>query len=471
MDQGIFMRYMYLAGALALAAPSAAMAACAPSRLPPVGSTRSEIVKAVLPAIVQVQARFGPDTNESYEEALGDALRETQASNRQSLGSGFIISGDGFVVTNEHVVAQATQITVRLADGSIRGATLVGSDERTDIALLRIEALASCYPALTWGDSDKIRAGEDITAVGSPFGLGGSVSAGIISGRGRTIGPGPYHDFLQIDAAINQGNSGGPLLDTGGRVVGINTAILAPSGGNIGIGFALPAEMAQRVIVELQTQGKVSRTQLGLAVENLTGDIAEALGLSSGNGVLVTGVEPGSPAERAGLRASDVVLSVDGHAVSSLGALSAEVATFGANRSVQFDLWRNGSPLTLQLLPIAKPDAADRANKLAAEAPSGSFIAISGLQLTGTTRNLNEVAGQNELAQGLIVVAVAPGSPGEARGIAVGDIIVAVGGQQLTSPQQFSEAVSAARTLGRRNLLITVLHGRNMVWLALPADP
>lgn len=471
MDQGMFMRYMYLAGALALAAPSAAMAACAPSRLPPAGSTRSEIVKAVLPAIVQVQARFGPDTNESYEEALGDALRETQASNRQSLGSGFIISGDGLVVTNEHVVAQATQITVRLADGSIRGATLVGSDERTDIALLRIEALASCYPALTWGDSDKIRAGEDITAVGSPFGLGGSVSAGIISGRGRTIGPGPYHDFLQIDAAINQGNSGGPLLDTGGRVVGINTAILAPSGGNIGIGFALPAEMAQRVIVELQTQGKVSRTQLGLAVENLTGDIAEALGLSSGNGVLVTGVEPGSPAERAGLRASDVVLSVDGHAVSSLGALSAEVATFGANRSVQFDLWRNGSPLTLQLLPIAKPDAADRANKLAAEAPSGSFIAISGLQLTGTTRNLNEVAGQNELAQGLIVVAVAPGSPGEARGIAVGDIIVAVGGQQLTSPQQFSEAVSAARTLGRRNLLITVLHGRNMVWLALPADP
>lgn len=465
------MRYMYLAGALALAAPSAAMAACAPSRLPPVGSTRSEIVKAVLPAIVQVQARFGPDTNESYEEALGDALRETQASNRQSLGSGFIISGDGFVVTNEHVVAQATQITVRLADGSIRGATLVGSDERTDIALLRIEALASCYPALTWGDSDKIRAGEDITAVGSPFGLGGSVSAGIISGRGRTIGPGPYHDFLQIDAAINQGNSGGPLLDTGGRVVGINTAILAPSGGNIGIGFALPAEMAQRVIVELQTQGKVSRTQLGLAVENLTGDIAEALGLSSGNGVLVTGVEPGSPAERAGLRASDVVLSVDGHAVSSLGALSAEVATFGANRSVQFDLWRNGSPLTLQLLPIAKPDAADRANKLAAEAPSGSFIAISGLQLTGTTRNLNEVAGLNELAQGLIVVAVAPGSPGEARGMAVGDIIVAVGGQQLTSPQQFSEAVSAARTLSRRNLLITVLHGRNLVWLALPADP
>lgn len=465
------MRHLCFSAALYLMVPSTAMAACAPSQLPPQGSSRSEIVMAVLPAVVQVQARFGPDTNESYEEALGDALRQTQASNRQSLGSGFIVSGDGLVVTNEHVVAQATQITVRLADGSIRGATLVGSDERTDIALLRIEALASCYPALTWGDSDKIRAGEDITAVGSPFGLGGSVSAGIISGRGRTIGPGPYHDFLQIDAAINQGNSGGPLLDTGGRVVGINTAILAPSGGNIGIGFALPSEMAQRVIAELQSQGKVSRTQLGLAVESLTGDIAEALGLSSASGVLVTGVEPGSPAERAGLRASDVVLSVDGHTVSSLGALSAEVATFGANRSVQFDLWRDGRSLTLQLLPVSKPDAADRANKLAGEAPSDSFIAISGLQLTPTTKSLNEVAGQNELAQGLIAVAVAPGSPGEARGMAVGDIIVAVGGKQLVSPQQFSEAVNAARTLGRRNLLITVLHGRNIVWLALPIEP
>ncbi len=465
------MRYLCFVGVLSLMVPSAAMAACAPLRLPPAGSLRSEIVTAVLPAVVQVQARFAPDTNESFEEALGDAMRQTQASNRQSLGSGFIVSGEGLVVTNEHVVAQATQITVRLADGSIRGATLVGSDERTDIALLRMEALARCYPALTWGDSEKIRVGEDITAVGSPFGLGGSVSAGIISGRGRTVGAGPYHDFLQIDAAINQGNSGGPLLDIGGRVVGVNTAILAPAGGNIGIGFALPAAITQRVIAELKAQGKVSRTQLGLSVESLTGDVGEALGLSSGNGVLVTGVEQGSPAERAGIRVSDVVLSVDGRAVNDLGALSAEVSTFGANRGVQFDLWRDGRPLALQLLPMSKPDATDRAKELAGKASLGSFLSISGLQLTGTTRSMNEVAGQSELAGGLIVVTVAPGSPGEARGIAVGDIIVAVGGQQLVSTQQFSEAASAASARGRRNLLITVLHGRNIVWMALPIDP
>jgi serine protease Do len=465
------MARLLFAGFIALITPVAAMAVCAPLKLPPEGSRRSDIVTAVMPAVVQVQARFGPDTNESYEEALGDAMRETQASTRQSLGSGFIVSGDGLVVTNEHVVAQAKQITVRLADGSLRGATLVGSDERTDIALLRMEALARCYPALSWADSDKIRVGEDITAVGSPFGLGGSVSAGIISGRGRTLGNGPYHDFLQIDAAINQGNSGGPLLDTGGRVVGINTAILAPAGGNIGIGFSLPAAMAQRVIAELLVQGKVSRTQLGLSVESLTGDIAEALGLSSSNGVLVIGVEPGSPADRVGIAASDVVLSVDGRAVTGMGALSAEVATFEAGRAVQLQLWRNGKPLTLELLPVAKPDAAVRAMELVSEATPDSFVSLSGLRLAGTTQSMNEVAGQTGSAEGLIVVEVAPNSPGAARGIAAGDIITGLAGKPLASTVQFTDAIADTRAAGRRNILITLLHGKNTVWMALPIDP
>jgi serine protease Do len=226
--------------------------------------------------------------------------------------------------------------------------------------------------------------------------------------------------------------------------------------------------MAQRVIAELQSHGKISRTQLGLSVESLTGDIAEALGLSSSNGVLVTGVEPGSPAERAGLLASDVVLSVDRRAVNSLGALSAEVATFEANRGVQFDLWRDGQPLSVQLLPVLKPDATVRAKELAGEASADTLFSISGLQLTGTTKSLNEVAGQNAFAGGMIVVAVTPGSPGSARGIAIGDIIVAIGGRPLLSAQQFSDAVTAARNTGRRNMLITVVHGRNTVWMALP---
>ena len=461
---------LLVAGMITLLTPVAAFAACEPLKLPPAGSKRSDMVAAVMPAVVQVEARFGPDTNESYEDALGDAMRETQASKKLSQGSGFIVSGEGLVVTNEHVVAQATQITLRLPDGSTRGASLVGSDERTDVALLRMEALARCYPALTWGNSEKARVGEDITAVGSPFGLGGSVSAGIISGRGRAVGDGPYHDFLQIDAAINHGNSGGPLLDTSGRVVGINTAILAPEGGNIGIGFSLPSAMAQRVVAELLAQGKVSRTQLGLSVQVLTGDVANALGLPSNEGVLVTAVMPGSPADRAGLAASDVVLSVNGRAVSGMGALSAAVATFEADNNVRFQVWRDGAPLAIDLVPLAKPDAALRAKGLAEAAAPDTIVSLSGLQLAATTSSMNEVAGHNEAIGGLIVVKVAQDSPGAARGIAVGDVIMGLAGKQLTSTAQFTDAVAAARAMGRRNILLMLLHGRNPVWMALPIN-
>ncbi len=465
------MVHLFLSGLALLIAPAAAIAACAPLKLPPAGSKRSEIVLAVMPAVVQVQARFGPETNESYEEALGDAIRETLASNKQSLGSGFIVSGDGLVVTNEHVVAQATQITVRLADGSVRGAKLIGSDELTDIALLRMEALARCYPALTWGDSDKVQVGENITVVGSPFGLGGSVSAGIVSGRGRSLGANQYQDFLQIDAAVNQGNSGGPLLDEAGRVVGINTAILSPAGGNIGIGFSLPAAAAQRVVSELFRNGKISRTQLGLTLEALTGDIAEALGLRSSRGVLVLEVLAESPADRAGILASDVVLAVDGRPVADLGALSAEATTFAAGRNVRFDLWRDGKPIAVDLAPSAKSDGAVRAKELASAVSPDSIISQSGLQLAGTTSGINQVAGQNGAPGGLIVVAVEPDSPGAARGIAVGDIISGLAGKPLSSTVQFTEAVATARAAGKRNILITLLHGRNTVWMALPISP
>lgn len=454
-----------------LGASGAVAAACPPVKLPPAGSKRSDIVAAVMPAVVQVQGRFDSEINESYEEVLGDAIRETLSSAKQSHGSGFIVSGDGLVVTNEHVISGATQITVRLADGSVRGATLVGSDERTDIALLRMEVLKRCYPTLTWADSDKVRAGENVTAVGSPFGLGGSVTAGIISGRGRSLGTGAYSDFLQIDAAINQGNSGGPLLDESGRVIGINTAILSPAGGNIGIGFSLPSTMAQRIVAELLLHGKTSQTQLGLTLENLTGDIAEALGLSSSHGVLVFDVAADSPSEMAGILPSDVILAVDGRPVRDMGSLSAEVATFAAGRSVQLDLWRNGGPASVKIVPAAKPDAATRARELLREATPGSLIAHAGLQLAGTTSSMNEVAGQNIAAGGLIVVAVAPDSPAASRGIAVGDIITGLAGKSLISTVQFTNALDQARATGKRNILITLQHGRKTVWMALPVNP
>lgn len=455
-----------------LVASSGVLAAeCLPVRLPPPGSKRPDIVAAVMPAVVQVQGRYDADNAESFEEVLGDANRETQASNKQSLGSGFIISGDGLVVTNEHVIARARQITVRLADGSVRGATLLGRDERIDIAILRMEALRRCYPSLTWADSDKARVGANVTAVGSPFGLGGSVTAGIISGRGRSLGSDVYNDFLQIDAAINQGNSGGPLLDESGQVIGINTAILSPAGGNIGIGFSLPSTMARRVVAELLQHGRTSRTQLGLSLENLTGDMAEALGLPSSRGVLVLDVTAGSPAEAAGMSASDVILAVDGRLVSDLGALSAEVASFAAGRAVKLDVWRAGAATAVELVPAAKSNAAARTRQLQQKAAPDGLISHGGMLLAGTTSALNIVAGQSPTANGLIVIAVEPDGPAASRGIAVGDIITGVAGKPLISIVQFTDAIDAARAAGRRNLLITLQHGSKSVWLAIPVKP
>ena len=461
---------LLFAGLALLATPALALAECAPIKLPGPGARRAEIVAAVMPAVVQVLALSAADTTESYAETLGDAMRQTQASARQAQGSGFIIAGSGLVITNEHVISQATQIMVKLADGSVRGATLLGRDERTDVALLQIEALARCYPALTWGDSDRIAAGDEVTAVGSPFGLGGSVSAGIISGRGRSVGDGPYHDFLQTDAAINQGNSGGPLLDSAGRVVGINTAILSPAGGNIGIGFSLPAAMARRVAAELVARGRISRIELGLSVQGLTGDSAEALGLASHQGILVMDVQAGSPAERAGILAADAILAVNGRPISGMGALSAEIATLEPGRPVNLRVWRRGQPMAIEIVPDFKPEAAQRALALAATAEPGSLVRFSGLDLAGTTSRLNDVAGQNEAAGGLIVVAVAPHSPGAARGIAVGDIIVGLAGKPLGSTVQLTDAIAEARAAGRRNILVTVLHGKSTAWMALPVN-
>jgi serine protease Do len=457
-----------VAGLALLLMPVAAQAACPALKLPPAPARRADIVAAVMPALVQIQSRIGSEQSESYEEVLGDAMRQTQASARQAHGSGFIISGGGLLLTNEHVVSGATQISVKLADGSVRGARLIGSDERTDLALLQIEALAPCYPALTWGDSDRIAPGEEVTAVGSPFGLGGSVSAGIISGRGRSLNAGSYHDYLQTDAAINPGNSGGPLLDSSGRVVGVNTAILSPAGGSIGIGFSLPAAVAQRVAAELLARGRITRTELGLGVQGLTGDEAEALRLGSNKGVLVTDVAVSGPAQQAGLVAADVILAVNGRPVPSMGALSAEVATFEPGRAVTLTIWRDGRQLAVDVIPDAKPDAAMRARQLSQAALPGSLIAFAGLKLAGTTETLNAVAGQRAGAGGLIVVAVTPNGPGDARGIAVGDIITGIGGQPLISTVQFNEAVAEARAAGRSNILITLQHGKNSVWMALP---
>ena len=243
----------------------------------------------------------------------------------EALGSGFIISADGTIVTNNHVIDGATEIKVTLDDGSEHKATLLGRDAKSDLAVLKIEA-GKPLPTVAWGDSDALRPGDPILAIGNPFGIGTTVTSGIVSARGRDLHNGPYDDFIQVDAAINHGNSGGPLVNTEGKVVGINTAIYSPNGGNVGVGFAIPSDQAQAVVAKLISQGSIEHGYIGVQIQTVTPDVADAIGLTGAAGALVAHVEDASPAQKAGLKAGDVIVSFDGHAVKTPKDLSRIVA-------------------------------------------------------------------------------------------------------------------------------------------------
>ncbi|HWA47759.1 MAG TPA: Do family serine endopeptidase, partial [Dongiaceae bacterium] len=284
----------------------------------------------------------GSPFEQFFKPFMDQQRQEMQKHPRKvtSLGSGFIIDASGYVVTNNHVIDDAKNIEVTLTDGTEYPAKLIGADPKTDLALLKVEAKTE-LPHVSFGDSDKMRIGDWVMAVGNPFGLGGTVTAGIVSARGRDIHEGPYDDFLQIDAAINQGNSGGPTFSTNGDVIGINTAIVSPSGGSVGIGFAIPSNLAKPIIAELKQQGHIERGWLGVAIQELTPDLTQGLGLKSGQGALISSVQEKSPAEAAGLKAGDVVLDFGGHAIASPKDLSRIVAETPRNTSVPVKIWRN----------------------------------------------------------------------------------------------------------------------------------
>ena len=361
-----------LTGALALTVPlvldthQTATAEVPASVLP----SFAPLVKATRPAVVTIRTAGrkqdalvqGPQIDPQMREFLerffgrdpfGNLPQRRQAPNGgqqrpMGLGSGFIIDADGVIVTNNHVVAGADEITVVLANGDELDATLIGTDDKTDLAVLRVDA-GRDLPTVPWGDSDKVEVGDWAIAIGNPFGLGGSVTAGIVSARGRDIRSGPYDDFLQVDAPINRGNSGGPLFDQQGNVIGVNTAIFSPSGGNVGIGFAIPANLAREIVSELIEDGSVQRGWLGVSIQPVTPEIADAIGLEHAAGALIADVNDGGPAARGGLKRGDVILRFDDVDIETVKDLTRAVARTDPGTRTDVQIWRKGSEKTLKV--------------------------------------------------------------------------------------------------------------------------
>ena len=324
-------------------APAASIQAPAAKAVQRAGQHASldDMVQAISPSVVQIDGKAQP-------QAVATPFGYVQRPGAASSGSGFIIDPSGIVITNNHVIDGADEVQIKLGDGSQRRATVLGRDIKTDIAVLRIEG-GGKFSAVAWGDSDSIRVGDDVFAVGSPFGLGNSVTAGIVSARSREIGAGPYDDFLQVDAAINSGNSGGPLFNSSGRVVGVNTAIFSPNGGNVGIGFAIPGRMAMNIAKQIVEKGSVSRGQVGVALQDLSPALVEQLGLPSGTGALIAQVEANSPAAASGLVQGDVVREFAGKPVKDGRDFARRVADATAGTSVPLTVVRKGRTVRLNL--------------------------------------------------------------------------------------------------------------------------
>jgi serine protease Do len=393
----------------------------------------------------------------------------------QSLGSGFIIDPSGIVVTNNHVIDGADEITVILHDDTSLKATLIGRDERSDIAVLQVHS-DKPLPALSFGDSDKERVGDWVLAIGNPFGLGGSVTAGIVSARGRNIEQGPYDNFIQTDAPINKGNSGGPLFNMDGEVIGINTAIYSPSGGSIGIGFAIPANMAKTVVEQLRKFGHARRGWLGVRIQQVTPDIAESLGLKEPSGAMVAGVNGDGPADKAKVQNGDIILKFNDQDVKEMRNLPRIVAETDIGKQVPIVVWRNGKEVTLTATVGEMPE--DDTTKVAAATPSGKPAPAKPLELSGLGLKLAPITpdardkyqlGQDQ--KGVVITEVVPGTPAADKGLKAGDVIVEVQQEEVNSPTDVQERVDRVRKSSRKSVLMLVQTSDGLHWVPLSLAP
>jgi serine protease Do len=376
-------------------------------------------------------------------------------------GSGFFISADGYAVTNNHVVEGARTVEIAASDGKTYRASVVGVDPQTDLALLKVDG-GRDFPYVSFSDASP-RVGDWVLAVGNPFGLSETVTAGIVSARGRDIGAGPYDDFLQIDAPINKGNSGGPAFDVDGRVVGVNSAIYSPSGGSVGIGFAIPADTVKSVVSQLKDGGKVVRGWIGVEIQKVTPDIADGLGMAKAEGALVAAPQRGSPAAKAGIEAGDVITSVNGAPIKDAHELARTISGMAPGTSARIGLLRHGRnttvSLTLGKLPSLKEARADPRQSEGRRAADATRLGLS-------LAPASSVAGAGE--SGVVVAAVDPSGPAAEHGLQTGDIILDVGGKAVSTPVEVHNAVRDARKSGKRTVLFRVQSGEASRFVALP---
>jgi len=505
------LRFAPLLMATLLAAPlSLAPHLPAQAQIPPPGAPSSfaPLAQRLLPAVVNIQtttaptaqARPGqrpdaPDVPQAppgspFEEFFRDFLERNRPPGQaqpgppgrqqpppsrrgQSLGSGFVIDASGIIVTNNHVIEGADEINVVLHDNTTLRATLVGADPRTDIAILRVTPERP-LPFVAFGDSDAAQVGDWVLAIGNPFGLGGSVTAGIVSARGRDIRQGLYDDFIQTDAAINRGNSGGPLFNLAGEVVGINTAIYSPSGGSIGIGFSIPSNLARNISAQLRDQGRVRRGWLGVNIQQVTDEIAESLGLRGGaRGALVARAQDGGPAAEGGIQNGDVILRFNNADVREMRNLPRIVADTNVGNTVPVIVWRDGKEQTVNITVAELPAETQQAAATPGPAPRPSVMELSGLGLKIAPINpeTRERFTLRAESRGVVITEVAPNSPAAERELRPGDVIVEVQQERVNTPAEVQERLERLRRQGRATALLLIESAQGQRWVPLRLTP
>ena len=481
--------------AVGLAMPVTAAVPTVPAYARAAPDSFADLAAKLLPAVVNIsstqemQASRGPGAGPEvplfppgspFEQFFKDFLNRNRPGQHgektppaperrmQSLGSGFIIDPSGLVVTNNHVIDGADEITVTLQDNTSLKAKVLGRDETGDIALLQVKP-DKPLPAVQFGDSDSERVGDWVLAIGNPFGLGGTVTAGIVSARGRDIRQGPYDDFIQTDAAINRGNSGGPLFNMDGQVIGMNTAIYSPSGGSIGIGFSIPANIVKATVVQLKQYGHPRRGWLGVRIQQVTPDIAESLGLKEATGAMVAGVNDGGPADKAKIHNGDIILKFNNQDVKEMRSLPRIVADAEVGKSVPVVLWRDGKQVTVQATLAEKPDDVQTAATTPAQKPEQKTTEISGLglKLAPITQDMKDKFSLGAEQKGVVITDVSPNSPASDRGLKAGDVIVEVQQGEVSSPADVQQKVDSVRKENRKSVLMLIQRQDGLQWVPL----